>query len=1006
MARSKAQCEQSKRLGQENTGTRRTAQDDDNNDYPFADRTNHASEIDLLTRNLQETTTRLHEALAKSETQRRVIEDLEGQLAQMEQEKLDVGALLRKASNRVTRLEREKRNLRVDKDSTISGLRNEVARLGTSVDTERQSAELRLEDTQHRLDAAAQDAQQTLEKLTAARRDRDRYRKQAVRARETKNQKSAALKKISTVKAKNGNMYTPEHRRLVRRLAVNGLSNRGIRFAIKIFSEEWGIKVSHNVSDGSVRRFIDEGGHLADVQLGREIVQAEGHGISTDSTTIRKIGYDSRHVRLPVPSYARGADPSKKQFRTRMLDIDHELDHTAETQFAGDLAAGNRVLDAYKSSPMALEDGATVDNEDFVRRMLWQNMDHASDGKKKLALMVERKEEIYARDLGRLKLKTLGAEAYIKAVISITQDELDAELDGRQLDELRPEERGAVRNNILVRKLGQDEFDKLSDDEKTAASGILFAGCMCHKDLNCFKYAATALAESWSADEQPVILANKANDSTIQLSENPNSAAVRKAIESSGRGIVKLNELMAAMMRNKNHITGYQFVGAAFVEEEKRKQYPEAVEKGLIKPNELYPDAQQSRFCKGNPTVPVCPGRHRQDWQRNPNFQSNAYGVAELFQFGHIYEELIQTMVDGKTNSGFENHMESNILKGLKCTTTRTEAAALALYSMFISWPYMHYARGGSLAGKVTFLETVNFHRRIVPLCQKLANALPLILDPNTPDSELTIDGEPVLKPLLRKKIRDNAATLPALSRAVAATFTGAAKGWTIFTVEFAKGGPIDKLSAFLRALMDIDTSNDDNEGNLGGLRDYFKTHPNGAVATYAALAKMRKNDTEAFIAKHVSQPTLVQAMRKVREKKKGHRAFRRVIIEQLRMKAVERKAHRERTQAKKAENRAQLEAASVVLDSRLLSLMSKPELKTQFDIYWKILLDPVVVALEHKSKLNKQGLLDAVTDAAARHQARVSEVLGLGDDGDAEMEDTEWGGCGTGDDDEAMEVD
>ncbi|KAJ7502235.1 hypothetical protein B0H11DRAFT_1635141, partial [Mycena galericulata] len=40
------------------------------------------------------------------------------------------------------------------------------------------------------------------------------------------------------------------------------------------------------------------------------------------------------------------------------------------------------------------------------------------------------------------------------------------------------------------------------------------------------------------------------------------------------------------------------------------------------------------------------------------------------------------------------NHLEHNILQGLRCTSTLTELCVLALYAIAVSYPYMRVARG------------------------------------------------------------------------------------------------------------------------------------------------------------------------------------------------------------------------------------------------------------------------------------------------------------------------
>lgn len=51
----------------------------------------------------------------------------------------------------------------------------------------------------------------------------------------------------------------------------------------------------------------------------------------------------------------------------------------------------------------------------------------------------------------------------------------------------------------------------------------------------------------------------------------------------------------------------------------------------------------------------------------NTRYQSHSYAVAELLTFLELYLELMQEVIDGKTKSGKENHVEKTVLKGLNC---------------------------------------------------------------------------------------------------------------------------------------------------------------------------------------------------------------------------------------------------------------------------------------------------------------------------------------------------
>ena len=100
---------------------------------------------------------------------------------------------------------------------------------------------------------------------------------------------------------------------------------------------------------------------------------------------------------------------------------------------------------------------------------------------------------------------------------------------------------------IVYEKLGRQAFEKLTPCQQELLDAFILGGCCGHKDLNAFKYGATAMEHGWDSrvcsTNPPVLLANKVNATTIQAAESEgaiDSVAMRKAIEASTRGGVKL----------------------------------------------------------------------------------------------------------------------------------------------------------------------------------------------------------------------------------------------------------------------------------------------------------------------------------------------------------------------------------------------------------------------------------------------------------------------------------
>ncbi|KAJ7067552.1 hypothetical protein C8F01DRAFT_980134 [Mycena amicta] len=746
-------------------------------------------------------------------------------------------------------------------------------------------------------------------------------------------------------------MYGASARRLFRRLDAAGVSSKRMSDVLSVVLQELGIKMKRKPSARLVRRVVKEGGFLSKVKLGRELAAAKFYGLSSDGTTMRNVNYESRHLTLPIPDYT---NPKAKPIvKTVMLELNHALDHTAQSQFEGDLAAGAGITAAYRNSPIYDGVDAPLDDEDFLRKQRFQNADHAADGKKKVNLTRDGKLRVVQDDLGKAKLAKLSPLDHFNATCNIDDERLEEELGHEFVSKMSVSDREKARVAIVVRELGEDAFNALPEDEQHRIADILFAGCMCHKDLNVFKYAVDFLEKMWPKNNGPVMLANKANDAVIRLSDDPNSAAVQNAVESSSRGAVKLVELAAMTFRNSNEITGYLQLFNDFMELRKTQQYPREVETKLINPRAPFPDVQRCRF------------------------QTTSYAAAEIFMFLDLYIELVETVIASKVNSGQANHVESNLLKGFRCLKTQTELAAETLYAVCVSWPYMRYARGGGSedGGLINLLDTVELHRKLIPFCQKFADNPTLLLDPTTADSELTIDGQPFMNSLVVEKIRSRALELPDLKKALTATFLGAVKGWDIFTTEFKEGGSIDKLTKEERDEMRIDSTNDANEGGLGFLRQQKLKNPAGTIELFSARAMYRHNGTEEFISAHASTREMtVYAMRETRklDGSGSQRKFRFERAQRLMNKAAENKARRERHLQKVADRRAALLATPVIVDIPKLNMLNLKQLTAQMRIHWQIFKDPELVAIPNKAVLSrKSDMLKAVKAAVARYLVR-----------------------------------
>jgi hypothetical protein len=90
--------------------------------------------------------------------------------------------------------------------------------------------------------------------------------------------------------------------------------------------------------------------------------------LSSDGTSHRNIKYEARHLTYAAPTYTVNLNEPQTAFRTRVVDIDHALDHTAQSQYEGWEIASRKIADTYQNSPLSRRDalnGLSYDADDM-----------------------------------------------------------------------------------------------------------------------------------------------------------------------------------------------------------------------------------------------------------------------------------------------------------------------------------------------------------------------------------------------------------------------------------------------------------------------------------------------------------------------------------------------------------------------------------------------------------------------------------------------------------------
>ncbi|KAJ7681007.1 hypothetical protein DFH06DRAFT_1078008 [Mycena polygramma] len=842
---------------------------------------------------------------------------------------------LTKKHKRVQRLENDRVERDKHKGSTISGLCDELNTRDVRIAQLEHgliSAHDQITSRDHTIASLRSTVQEKQSSLTLVRAKLRAASKRIDRATASLKESKRAYRDLRTWNPMEGGMFTAASRELARNLVYAGCSAGKVELAVKSCADAFGIKIRRQkfMSRRTVSRAIDEGGKYGEIQLAREIMDAPGFIESSDGTTHRGITVESRHVTLLVPSYAPDADDTDQstwRHRTRFLEVAPALDHTAQRQFEGTMEAADRIADTYNRSPLAAQERRTMDKNEYWRKKLGESKDHAADGKKEFNISAEHKRDIVVRDLGRAAMEDedLSTSTILTMMLSITDDDLQdvGKVSETELSNMSAEQRSQLAEKVLEQKIGEEKFESLPESEQCDVCTHVFGGCCCHKDLNVVRYGVAEMQRLYSLDKfipAPVLLANKANAATINLSAgDPDNPALQNAIDSSASGAIKLLQLIGALLRHKDGERGYQDKCRIFMRERKSELF------NLDEPGS-FPDVSNTRYgCY-------------------------TYAAADVVCFHGLIFELVEQIADCKAKSGQCNHVEANILKGMSDPATMAQIVAIALYGVTVSWVYMAMVRGPK-ENPINLLSLTDLHRKLPGFCTYIADNPHILLDPDTPLERLTLDGRPFLDPLLLLSIRLIFRDLPNPFLHISRMFAGCAVGWIQFTPEFVVGGTFDRLTPWQLAVLFILATNDCSEGMLGSFRVHMRYHPNSTAHSFSNQTRVERNNTEAFIKKCCDAAVEKYVMREVRKDgKSGRRAkFRRAWAALQREKAEKARERRNKAAMKKKSKADRLAATALECDTGKIQLMSSTVLKDQLAVYRDVLKDEVLLKLRWK---------------------------------------------------------
>ena len=598
------------------------------------------------------------------------------------------------------------------------------------------------------------------------------------------------------------------------------------------------------------------------------------------------------------------------------------------------------------------------------------NGDHASDQKKTFALIGAWKHKLTLQDLGEQELAQkslseldiLSAKAHAQKIEDIGGIDIWNSLSDK---EKQSSEALMMENIALV--IGEDIYNNLSDEERFQLDLYLRMGCILHKDMNIFKYANAAMVSRHTEDPDlpsPIILANRNNAATLSRLSAPGSAnetltdIEQRAIDISGSGGVKATSIAGAIFNHKDDKKGQQ---------DSHQIYFTDIKPGISK---KFPNTSNVRY-----------GSH-----------GNA--AAELLTYLRHYIEFLDHIKDKKEKRRL-NHMEQNLANALADIPTLTELAILALYSIFISEPYITSVRDGGLT-EVNVLDLGPLHQNLVKHIEKLlANPDLLLLFKHIDEAEF-LHGGHCKKSTAVAAIHALILTLPNIRPLLVAFLTGARDSAIHFSEEFIAA---EKLNATDRESAWMPGSNDPNEGALGRVaRISRRNKPVQTMHQNVAQAKFAYNHTQEFSNQFLAEDEDESFNIKVACQRDASGLEREQLakIREHEAALVKRKRDKEAARAQKAaEQAAAIASATLVTDRAVIAKMTVEKLVEQLAILrqW----DNSIRAISfYKNKKDKyEALLAALARFEAPKDIPTSSSESLMDDGASgggELEDDDYG--------------
>ncbi|KDR76527.1 hypothetical protein GALMADRAFT_67262 [Galerina marginata CBS 339.88] len=709
--------------------------------------------------------------------------------------------------------------------------------------------------------------------------------------------------------------YTAAARSLARLLVSTGTAEAKVGGALVEIGDALGVKVNRRVNRRSVQRFILEKGVAADIQLVYEIINSAKITYSSDSTSHRHIEYECRTIALQVVDYS---DPDAKlEWKSRTLGIGTSINHASQTQVDGLKQRLRELGEVFNNSPLAKRKGLHFKPDDFAFRLIGTTGDHAADQKKSHEILRIWRLEVILMRLGEEALMGMDVGRCLATLIAMKAKQVESYGGQQKWDALSADEKAGADAQI-IRDIGKQVFDALPQDHQERLTRFIRTGCCMHKDLNCVKGGAKAMAEMWTNLKKtpPRLLANKDNAAVLanRSSGTEPTAAEKRAEEVSKRGGVHATTLGGMIFRNKDTKKGQQDTYVWYMEKHIGHRVP-------------YPDVSNTRY-----------GSHGE-------------AAAVILVYLSLFLSFMEAIRDAKDRPG-ETNIEKNFAAALKDIPTLTELCVLALYNIAVSRPFMQHVRTHE-----NLLNLREFFEKKAAFLQSIVDKPALWTGDDVSHETGHLDGaewdEWSLTVLAA--IKGLKAQLPDLDEAVIAFVTGARETFVErFSDEFKEGGDIDKMTETELNTLYFSSTNDLNEGGLGSWRRGQARRPAETLLKFNASFMATRNETESFMThKLTEEEDQIYLMRTARKRdESGHQN----ALKVAQIRADEEKIAENRKKEAQGKEKREKQANILMQAVKDLAL-------TDVDID-KLKVDPLILQLECHREIEKLRLAAVNVDS------------------------------------------